>query len=198
MTPKQAERIKEKIKKIKKALAADKKHWGGFHHDGQGLRYLIPELYLKLEDYTGALRYFNWFDKNFPEDTEYPMFLFERTITLFKTKRIKQAEKKAMQTFESNMYLLDQFLGKKSLHINKDENSNWAMEQLTEFFTYSNENEELKDFSIWLEKFIKTDKFNGFVNRLIQLEAKLKTEEVEENIFNLVKEKENLINEFCN
>jgi len=47
MTEKQQERIRNKIGKIKKALAADKKHWGGFYHDGKGLRYLIPELFIK-------------------------------------------------------------------------------------------------------------------------------------------------------
>ena len=44
MTPKQIERVKTKIKRIKAALAADKKHWGGFFHDGQGLRYIPPQL----------------------------------------------------------------------------------------------------------------------------------------------------------
>lgn len=35
MTPKQADRIRNKIKKIKAALAADKKRWGGYYHDEQ-------------------------------------------------------------------------------------------------------------------------------------------------------------------
>jgi len=30
------------IKKIKAALSADKKYWGGHYHDGQGLRYIPP------------------------------------------------------------------------------------------------------------------------------------------------------------
>ncbi|WP_241910479.1 hypothetical protein [Pseudotamlana carrageenivorans] len=89
MTPKQVERIQNKIKKIKKELAADKKHWGGYYHDGRGLRYLPPALYLKINDYTGALRYFNWFNKNFPEDSCYPIFMFEWTMTLFKRKKLK-------------------------------------------------------------------------------------------------------------
>jgi len=37
MTPKQVERIKTKIKRIKAELAADKKHWGGYYHGGRGL-----------------------------------------------------------------------------------------------------------------------------------------------------------------
>ncbi len=84
MTPKQQERIKNKIQKVKAALSADKKHWGGQYHDGQGLRY------------------FNWFNKNFSDDSGYPDFLFEWTIILFKTGRLKEAEKKAFETFRSN------------------------------------------------------------------------------------------------
>ncbi len=34
MTPRQEERIRNKIAKIRKELAADKKQWGGYHHDG--------------------------------------------------------------------------------------------------------------------------------------------------------------------
>ena len=99
MTPKQRERIQIKIAKIKKELAADKKRWGGFYDDSRGLRYLPPELYLKIQDYSGAQRYFNWFSKNFPEDSGYPVFLFEWAITLFKTGKIKNAEDKILETY---------------------------------------------------------------------------------------------------
>ena len=141
MTPKQIERIKNKIAKIKRELAADKKRWGGFYDDSRGLRYLPPELYLKLNDYSGALRYFNWFDKNFPEDSGFPIFLFEWTIILFKTKRIKQAEKKAMETFYSNTYLIDEFLKKELLDFDKLENSNWEYSSIVEQLIYSKEQE---------------------------------------------------------
>jgi len=43
MTPKQEERIRNKIARIRKELAADKKRWGGFYDDSRGLRYLPPE-----------------------------------------------------------------------------------------------------------------------------------------------------------
>ena len=76
MTEKQITRIKTKITKIKKGLAADKKHWGGYYHDGGGMRYMPPELYLQIQDYTGSLRYFNWFNKNFPDDAGHPVFIF--------------------------------------------------------------------------------------------------------------------------
>ena len=62
MTPKQAEKLRDKILKIKRALSADKRRWGGVYDDSRGLRYLHPEIFLRLQDYTGALKYFKWFN----------------------------------------------------------------------------------------------------------------------------------------
>ena len=90
MTPKQTDRTQNKIAKIKRALAADKRLWGCYD-DSRGLRYLSPALYLKLKDYKGAMRYFNWFQKNFSDDSGYPSFLLEWTITLFKNCKLKEA-----------------------------------------------------------------------------------------------------------
>jgi len=176
MTPKQIERVKIKITKIKKALAADKKHWGGHHHDGQGLRYLPPEQYLKIQDYTGALRYFNWFNKNFSDDSCYPLFLLEWTITLFKTKKIKETENKLIETFISNTYIIDKFLNIEFKYFDKTESSNWEFESLAEGLPYSNNQNELIDFTSWLEKFMLTDKFLVPTNRYIELRVLLKKE----------------------
>ncbi|WP_158845077.1 hypothetical protein [Algibacter sp. L1A34] len=193
MTPKQIERIKNKIGKIKRELAADKKHWGGFYHDGRGLRYLPPELYLKLNDYSGALRYFNWFDKNFPEDSGFPIFLFEWTITLFKKKKIHLAEKKALETFYSNNYLIDIFLGNDILDFSKSENSNWECSSLVENLKYSKSQEELNDFAKWIENFTKTETFYSFANTLIKIQSKLITEPVGKKRSELINKKYKLL-----
>lgn len=50
MTPKQIERIQNKIKKIRKEIYDEKRRFGGYH-DGRGLRYLPFELYLKIQDF---------------------------------------------------------------------------------------------------------------------------------------------------
>ncbi|MBT8244744.1 MAG: hypothetical protein HKP48_07680 [Winogradskyella sp.] len=196
MTSKQTERINNKIKKIKSELQADKRRWGGFYHDGGGLRYLPPELYLKLEDYTGALRYFNWFAKNFPDDIGYPIFLFEWTITLFKTKRIDLAEKKAIQTFASNTYIFDKFLQKESLQFEKSESSNWQSEQLVQHFKYSKKLENLIDFGEWLESFTKSEKFYDFANKFIYLRQKLENEPVGNNRSKIIERENELMKTF--
>ena len=104
MTPKQQERIKNKIKRIKSELAADKKSWGGHYHDGRGLRYIPTSLYIQLDENTGGLRYVNWFDKNFPEDVGAPDVIFEFILILFKAKKLKEAEKKSNEVSRGDRF----------------------------------------------------------------------------------------------
>jgi len=178
MTEKQIERIKLKIAKYKKALSNDKKMWGGEYHDGQGIRYVVTAEYVKLKDYNKGLKYLKWFDKNFPDDIGYPIFLFESTIILFKCGKLKDAEIKAHRTFFSNTYLLDKFLGKEMLFLDKNESSNWEMESLLGNFKYSNTNEEFTDFSFWIESILNSRLFLDKANEFIEIERKLKTEPV--------------------
>lgn len=167
MTPKQAERIQTKITKIKKELAEDKRRSGGFYDDSRGLRYLPPALYLKLEDYTGLLRYFNWFAKNFPDDMGYPIFLFEWTFTLFKTKKIKLAEQKALQTFRANTHLFNTFLQRPPHESNIREWSNWESQKLAIDLPYSKGDKELTDFAEWLIQFMDSEEFQMFTEKFL-------------------------------
>jgi hypothetical protein len=178
MTEKQIERIKLKIAKYKKALANDKKMWGGEYHDGQGIRYIVTAEYVKLKDYNSGLKYLKWFNKNFPDDIGYPIFLFESTIILFKCGKLKDAEIKAHKTFFSNTYLFDKFLGKEILFLDKNESSNWEMESLLNNFKYSKTNEEFTDFSFWIESILNSRLLLDKANEFIEIERKLKTEPV--------------------
>jgi hypothetical protein len=196
MTPKKEERIRKKIKDIKTALAADKKKWGGQYHDGRGLRYIPPQLYIELNDFTGGLRYFNWFNKNFPDDSGYPDFLFEWTIVLFKTGRLKEAEKKAFETFCSNTYIIDIFFGRQVTKLKKWEGSNLETQEFADNqFFYSSQHDNLSDFSEWLKKFIATEKFILLSNKYIDIHKRLETEKDMETRHFLVQHERQLINE---
>ncbi len=197
MTPKQEERLRNKIKKIKAALAADKRSWGGYYHDGQGLRYELPSLYLRLKDYTGGLRYMNWFNKNFPEDVGFPDFLFEWTIILFKTGRLEEAERKAFQTFTLNTYIFDKFFGRAITPLEKHEFSGTeSAEFAIEHFGYSCEQESFWDFGAWLSTFIDSAKFKATANRFIDIQIKLKDEKNFKKRVNLIREADQLEKEF--
>jgi hypothetical protein len=196
MTQKQQERIKDKIKQVKAALAADKKYWGGQYHDGRGLRYIPPKLYIELNDFTGGLRYFNWFNKNFPDDSGYPEFLFEWAIILFKTKRLKEAEKKAFETFRCNTYLFDTFFGRQVLKVTKWEGSNLETQDFADnHFCYSSKQDNLADFSAWLDKFIATEKFILLSNKYLDIQKRLATEKDTETRHYLIQQDRQLVNE---
>lgn len=196
MTPRQQENVLKKIQKIKKALAADKRRWGGFYDDSRGLRYLPPNLFLQLKDYKGAMQYFRWFDKNFPDDGGFPIFLFEWTITLFKNGKTIEAEKKALQTFMSNPYLIYKFLGKEYLNTEIDENSNWQFASLVDGLKFSRDSEELKDFADWISMFISTDKFYKVANEFVDIQRKLLTEPVGQKRSELVDRKYSLLDDY--
>ncbi|MGC4058630.1 MAG: hypothetical protein QM743_11000 [Chitinophagaceae bacterium] len=175
------ERIIRKIQKIKAALAADKKRWGGFYRDGGGLRYAPPELFIQMGDFSGGLRYLNWFAKKFPDDSGYPDFLFEWTFILFKTGRLKAAEKKAFETFTRNTYLFDRFFDRPIVQIDKYESSNLEIAAFaTDHFHYSSGQENMSDFSGWLDQLLRSERFSALTNRYITLSQQLKVEKERE------------------
>lgn len=178
MTDKQIETVKTRIDKYKNALAQDKKFWGGQYHDGQGIRYIIPEQFIKIEDYKGGLRYLNWFDKNFPDDSGYPIFLFEWSFILFKCDKLIDAEKKVHRTFFSNTYLFDKFLGKKLLSLGKNESSGWEYESLVENFPYSYKGTKFIEYACWLEKILTSRTFLDKANEYVEIERQLVNQSV--------------------
>lgn len=173
LTPKQAERLREQIAGVKRRLAAEKRRFGDYD-DGGGYRYLPPKLYVQLGDYAGGLRYTRWFDKNFGDDIGYPDFLFEWTILLFKNGRLKEAERKAVQTYCCNTYLFDKFFGRPVVPLAKWEGSNLEMPYLAEQLPYASQQPELADFAAWLSQFERTEKFATFAARFISLRQQLK------------------------
>jgi hypothetical protein len=99
MTEKQIERIRNTIKVYRSRLAGEKKRFGGYFDNG-GVRYKIPELYIQLGDYKGALTYFRWFEREFSDDCGFPFFDLFWSFTYFKNKREKDAIRLAYRTFD--------------------------------------------------------------------------------------------------
>jgi tetratricopeptide (TPR) repeat protein len=173
MTPKQNQRIQQKIKKLKSALAADKRFWGGYHHDGRGLRYAIPQLYLQLQDYTGAQRYFTWFSKNFPDDVCSAEFLFEWALVLFYKGKTKEAEGKAWESFCSSVLVFDKFFGRTISPPDDADQSNHEANYIDNYFKYSAMQPELAEFADWLNEFEQTEKFKQASRDFIAIQKQL-------------------------
>lgn len=196
MTQKQEERIRNKIARIRKELAADKKRWGGFYDDSRGLRYLPPEQFIKLKDCKGGLTYLRWFNRTFPDDSGFPIFLFEWTLILFKTGNMREAENKAFKTFAANHFLFEKFFGHALLPTQKRTFSNWKTVELAEMMKISNSDPEFEDFGEWLEILMVSDRFKTFKSELLEIEAKLETEPVGHTRSKLVNRLYNLPDKF--
>jgi len=170
MTPKQEERIRNKIAGIKKDLAADKRFWRGYYHDGSGLRYLPPALYIKLADYKGGMRYVRWFEKNFPDDAAHGFFLFEWAILLFKTGKTDECMKMIAETFKSNFFLIDTFLERELIVIEMTDHLEWQKSSLPTYFTYRHTDPALTDFGGWLMELVESPAYKAFVTKYLELE----------------------------
>jgi hypothetical protein len=120
MTEKQIERIKKTIKFYRAKLAAEKRMFGDYD-DSAGLRYIIPELHFQIRDYKGALVYFRWFSKAFPDDTGFPFFNLLWSASFFENNKIPEAIQKAYETAFSNTYLLELIAGRDTVQLDKSE-----------------------------------------------------------------------------
>ena len=176
LTLKQTERLRGQIAAVKRRLAAEKRRFGAYDDSG-GWRYLPPKLYLQLGDHAGGLRYVRWFDKNFADDIGYPDFLFEWIILLFQNGRLKEAERKAVQTYCGNTYLFDNFFGRPLVPVAKWEGSNLEMPDLAEQLPYASQQPELADFAAWLGQFERTEQFATFAARFVALRQQLQVAE---------------------
>ena len=175
MTPKQIERAKKKIADIKRTLAAEKRKFGCYD-DSRGLRYLPTKYFIQLGDYNGGQAYLKWFEKNFPDDGGFPEFLFEQTIIFFKCGKLKEAEQKAFQTFCSNPYWFDKFFDKPITQLDMWHSSNITRPEYTEALGYSSTEQNLADFTDWLNKLISTDDFINRSNKYVDIYRRLNTE----------------------
>jgi hypothetical protein len=167
--------VVKKLARIKSALAADKRKWGAWD-DSRGLRYLSPGLFIKIEDWEGGLKYLKWFAKNFPDDIGMPEFLLEWAVILFKNNNLAESKCKVFEAFFSNTYLLDSFLGRSVVPVDKWEGSNLESPEYVQHVSSTHKEPELADFSKWLETLTSTDEFQLMKNKFTELNIKLKRE----------------------
>lgn len=172
MTPNQKERIQNKIKQIRKEIYEEKKRWGGYH-DGRGLRYIPFELYLQIQDFKGGLTYLRWFTKTFPEDIGMPTITLMSSLINFKNNKIKDAEKKALQTLFADSSVLDIFM---SRPIQNENESNFDLKSIKNFFLELEKQNDLTDFKKWLTEFEKSESYKNYRIEYQSLREKQKTE----------------------
>jgi hypothetical protein len=188
MTEKEIEKIKNTIKVYRARLAGEKKRFGGYFDNG-GVRYIIPELYIRLGDYKGALIYFRWFEREFPDDSGFPFFDLLWSFTCFKNKREKDAIRLAYRTAISNIYMIN-LLCKNTITNNGGSGVGdfdyavklieWVEKLLT------------SDFKQWICRLNETEEFKANMNKYISLQTLIDDESLGESRSDLIDESKKL------
>lgn len=180
MTEKQIQKIKTQIKSFRAKLSAEKRKYG-WYDDSRGLRFIIPDLYLQIADYKGALRYFNWFEKEIKATSGFPDFNLAWTIALFKNKKLELAEKKLYTTAFSNTYFVDLIIGNTPMKVNKPELISYEkLEFLHEIEKYW-KRMLTPDFVEWVDEIAGRDEFRENIAKYIEFSVLLsETKDIEE------------------
>ena len=176
MTEKQIEKIKKKIRSYRAILAGEKRKFGCYD-DSAGRRYEIPFFYMELRDFKGAMRYFNWFEKEFPDDIGDLLFNFIWAVTLFENKKFEKATKKLYKTAFSNTYLLDLLAGKEVKQIDKSELI-W-FERIENAKAIEDECKKImsESFFDWLKEFVEMEEYKSNMKKFVSISQLLKDEE---------------------
>ena len=168
MTPKQAERLRQKITDIRRILATEKRKFGCYD-DSRGLRYLPVKYQVQLGDFKGGLTYLRWFHRNFPDDVGFADFLFEWTLILFKNGRLPDAAQKARATYRADTHILDRFLGRPITPAEPWEDAPLNAASYAAYFDSLGGQAALVDFGQWLAALTLTEAFLTDASRFIDL-----------------------------
>ncbi len=184
--PETPEKIKQRLRSYTNALKKEKK-LHGFYDDGYGKRYLIGPLHLLLSDYEGGMAYYNWFEKEFPNDVNEPFNYLCWTLTLYKNKHFKEAENKLIQTILCNFYLVPYLLNLEIETIDVRPFSNYNASDYV--FNLPDELKELWDDDSleWLSRLWSDEKIQSIKNEYIVLLRELAKEDKYEKRGNMLK-----------
>lgn len=123
--PSEPKKIRQRIRRYERALRKEKEETG-FYSDGYGKRLLLGPLYLLIDDTDGAFQYYAWYEKTFPDDSDYPMNALCWTLTLYCTGNLEAAAQKLRRTMFANLYLLPYLFGLEQPELDIWHGSNWT------------------------------------------------------------------------
>ncbi len=177
MTPRQEERLRNKIQAAKENLRIGKRTFG-FYDDSHGLRYEIGLLYFQLEDHAGLMKYHNWFYKNFEDDIGLP----ELHLAWINSSRIlrKMAifNRHLIELEEINLYLIPLLLEEKIDELPIWHGMNWSQKNYGEYVVEHYQKRMAPEVLELLAEITHQSNYQSFKDLLIQQKIKLKAEKV--------------------
>ena len=185
--PNDPRKIKERIKRYEDDLHKEYKKFR-YISDDSGKRYLIGPLYLLLGDVPGAIKSFEWFEREFADDSGEPFHLLCWALSLYWSNDLVKATKKLCRAMLSNLYLLPHLLDIEQPRLDIWHSTNWERKDYieqgpSELFKLWDE-----QASRWAKELYQSDSFREVRERSIEIFKLLKSEPTGPKRSQLVKE----------
>lgn len=110
MAQTEQQKIRSRLRSYERKLRQEKEKFG-WYSDGAGKRYQIGPHYMLLGDNDGAVSAFEWFEREFDDDSGMPDHLLCWSLALLRAGNEVGAAKKLRQAMFSNLYLVPHLLG---------------------------------------------------------------------------------------
>lgn len=107
--PATEQKIKARISSYRSALNAEKKCFGVIS-DGAGKRYLLFNLYFVLNDLKKSALYFDWYKREFPEDSGEPIQKLCWAVSLHRMGKGAEARYMLASLMLSNLYMIPRII----------------------------------------------------------------------------------------
>jgi hypothetical protein len=185
--PNDPRKIRERIKRYEGDLRNEYKKFR-FISDDSGKRYLIGPMYLLLDDIPGAIKSFEWFEKEFPDDGGEPFHLLCWALSLYRSNDNAKATKKLCQAMLSNLYLLPFLLSIEQPNLDIQHSSNWEEKDYIEHGPPELLRIWDEQALQWARELYQSDSFRKVRERSIEIFGLLKSEPVGPKRSELVKE----------
>ena len=117
--PSDPKKIRETIRRYERSLKTP------HHDDGAGKRFLIGPLYLLMAEVSGALQFYEWYEKKFPDDSVEAFNHLCWVLILFRSEKLTLAKSKLRELIFDNLYIIPLLLGENPKQHIFQHGSNW-------------------------------------------------------------------------
>jgi len=173
--PDSPKKIRERAMRYRRSLLKEQSE-RGYINDGAGKRYLIGPLFVLSGDLEKATEYFEWYEKEFHDDSGEPLHYIYWILALLKKGNEKKAETKLSEALVRNIYLLPELVGLEMGNPDIWHGSNWARPD----YVYELPEEMLPTFTedenIWIRMKIQSQTVQMIINEYIATYKALKNQ----------------------
>lgn len=170
-------KIKERIRRYENSLRKEFKQFR-YISDGYGKRYLIGPMYLLVGDTAGAVKYFEWYEQQFPDDIGEPFHWLCWALALYQSNDRANAARILRRAMLSNLYLLPGLLGIEQPVLELRHGSNWAEKEYVEQGPVELLRLWDEQALAWAKELYQSEGFQKVRERSIELLQRLSTEPV--------------------